>query len=100
MVHRDGHTVYAQCEMYARNYTEIMASLHTLNASTLKDKSESFLEPIDYTAKNYEIIKCQNGWIYDRTMFPNTVVMEVIYQIVPIKRIHMIIKNYCIFCLF
>lgn len=70
--------VYSQCEMYSRNYTEIQLTLHSMDTSTLLNKDESYLEPVDYTAKNYEIIQCNNGWIYDRTMFPNTVVMEVI----------------------
>lgn len=79
MVYRDGQNVYAQCEMYSRNYTEIMLMLHSIDTNTLMSNAESYLEPIDYTAKNYEIVKCKNGWNYDRTMFPNTVVMEVIF---------------------
>lgn len=49
-----------------------------MDAKALMDKGDSYLEPVDYTAKNYEVIPCNNGWMYDRTMFPNTVVMEVI----------------------
>lgn len=59
-----------------------------METSTLLEKGDSYLEPVDYTAKNYEIIRCNNGWIYDRTMFPNTVVMEVILFSVAIFRTH------------
>lgn len=77
MVYRDGQIVHSQCEMYSRNYTEIVMLLHSIDNETLINKGEYYLESIDYTAKNYEIINCKDGWIYDKSMFPNTVVMEV-----------------------
>lgn len=77
MVYRDGQMVHSQCEMYSRNYTEIVMLLHSMDTITLLNKGEFYLEPVDYTARNYEIIKCKDGWMYDRNMFPNTVVMEV-----------------------
>lgn len=77
MIYRDGQMIYSQCEMYSRNYTEIVTTLHAMDKETLMSKSDFFLEPVDYTAKNYEIINCKDGWTYDKSMFPNTVVMEV-----------------------
>lgn len=79
MVQRDGQTKYSQCQMYSRNYTEIVAFLHTTDTSIINDNGEFYFEPMDYAAKNFEIVDCKHGWIYDRTMFPNTVVMEVIW---------------------
>lgn len=69
--------VYSQCEMYARNYSEIVLMLHAIDNDTMINKGEYPLDPVDYTAKNYEITACKDGWIYDKSMFPNTVVMEV-----------------------
>lgn len=77
MVYRDGQMVYSQCEMYARNYSEIVLMLHAMDKDTMINTSEYLLDPVDYTAKNYEITACKDGWIYDKSMFPNTVVMEV-----------------------
>lgn len=77
LIFRDGQTVYSQCEMYSRNYTEILMMLHTMDTQKLRNKTELYLDPLNSTTRNYESVKCKDGWIYNRTMFPNTVVMEV-----------------------
>lgn len=78
LVYRDGQMVYSQCQMYSRNYTEIQQTLNSMDTQALLDNNgDSHLEAVDYTARNYEVIPCRSGWMYDRTMFPNTVVMEV-----------------------
>lgn len=78
LIFHDGQTVYSQCEMYSRNYTEIVLMLHTMDTQKLRNKTELYLDPLNSTTRNYESVKCKDGWIYNRTMFPNTVVMEVI----------------------
>lgn len=77
MVLRDGQMKYSQCQMYSRNYTEIVGFLHTTDTSAINDNGEFFFEPLDYAARNFETVDCKHGWMYDRAMFPNTVVMEV-----------------------
>lgn len=52
--------------------------LHTMDTQKLRNKTELYLDPLNSTTRNYESIKCKDGWIYNRTMFPNTVVMEVL----------------------
>lgn len=86
MVLRDGQMKYSQCQMYSRNYTEIVGFLHTTDTSTINDNGEFFFEPLDYAARNFETVDCKNGWIYDRAMFPNTVVMEVKLECLIIRK--------------
>lgn len=68
---RDGKQQYAQCSMFARNYTDIIRTMVL---------GEDFAQLIaQYDEQNVpERIACPNGWNYDRRAFPNTVVMEVI----------------------
>lgn len=54
--------------------------LHTMDTQKLRNKTELYLDPINSTTRNYDSIKCKDGWIYNRTMFPNTVVMEVLIE--------------------
>lgn len=56
--------------MYKRNYSEVIDFLET--KYLLGDNSTNLINVSDL-----EIVPCHNGWIYDRTTFPNTVVMEV-----------------------
>lgn len=51
--------------------------LHTMDTQKLRNRAELYLDPLNSTTRNYETVKCRDGWIYNRTMFPNTVVMEV-----------------------
>lgn len=88
--------------MYSRNYTEILMMLHTMDTQKLRNKTELYLDPLNTTTRNYKTIACTDGWIYNRTMFPNTVVMEVSIAIA--VKIHFLsihfhrkISNECIF---
>lgn len=75
---KDGKSKYSQCKMYDRNYTDILAILHKISPEkALNTSTKQFFEETDFSPSNFEIIDCKNGWIYDRQMFPNTVVMEV-----------------------
>lgn len=77
---REGKMQYAQCSMYARNYSEI---LRILDANRLSfDTFQNYNNDFELTNSNdtNKISKCLNGWNYDRQMFPNTVVMQVSYK--------------------
>lgn len=49
-----------------------------MDTQKLRNRTEFYLDPLNSTTRNYETVKCRDGWIYNRTMFPNTVVMEVL----------------------
>lgn len=67
---RDGRQQYAQCSMFARNYTDIVRAI-------VSDGDWSqFVSQYDEQHTPQKVM-CQNGWNYDRQAFPNTVVMEV-----------------------
>lgn len=64
--------------MYARNYTDVLRSFHSKTESELRKIENEFAEnPQHLNGDPFDIIDCTNGWVYDRSMFPNTVVMEV-----------------------
>lgn len=78
IINDDGQAIYSECKMYVRNYSEIVVYLHSLDPIALKSENSGYFEAINNNSvKNLEIIDCKSGWIYDRRMFPNTVVMEV-----------------------
>lgn len=94
IVYSDGQMKYSQCQMYSRNYTEIITFLHSIDTALLSDTGDLFFEPVDYSARYYEIVDCANGWNYDRSMFPNTVVMEVwIFVLIPLFFIYINLVN-------
>lgn len=65
---RDGDLKFGQCNMYDRNYSDIVTLLHsTINLNGLAISLPT----------NDRLIPCKSGWNYDRRTFPNTVVMEV-----------------------
>lgn len=63
-VFRDGELQYSQCEMYDLNY---------LNISEYRGIQEiKEILPSDKI-----ITKCKNGWVYDKSLYINTVITEV-----------------------
>lgn len=77
---RNGKTQYSECKMYVRNYTEVLRLLHSTSEPELaKIENEYEENPHILGNEDYEIVDCTDGWVYDRRMFPNTVVMEVLY---------------------
>lgn len=74
--YKEGHLRYSQCQMYARNYSEIVAFLHALDPSSINETAQAY-EQTDFSVSNFEISSCKHGWVYDKQMFPNTVAMEV-----------------------
>lgn len=71
---RDGVEKFSACKMFDRNYSEL--------ARFFVDKrfNENFINHehfLDEESKNYEIVNCQHGWVFDRTMFSTTVISEV-----------------------
>ncbi|KAI9582666.1 hypothetical protein GQX74_011883 [Glossina fuscipes] len=64
---------YASCEMYKRNYSDIVRYLEYRTPYELQnDKVWHIGSP-----KKSETEKCQHGWHYDRSQYPSTVVAEV-----------------------
>lgn len=85
---RNGRLRYSECKMYLRNYSEVLPFLHSMSVQDLVDYENYYtdnLQPI--TNEEYEIVSCTDGWNYDRTIFPNTVVMEVCLLIFTINLI-------------
>lgn len=63
----DGQLRYTECRMYSRNYTEIQVMLQQRTPLSF------VMSSIDSTN---ETIPCTNGWFYDTSMFPSTVISE------------------------
>lgn len=70
---RDGVEKYSSCKMYRRNYTEMSHMWLDENPNEILMNNQHLLE----ATKNYEIINCNAGWSYDKSMFPATVISEV-----------------------
>lgn len=62
---RDGQLQYAQCSMFVRNYSDIVRYLDVRSSYDTSPDGK------------IETMPCSNGWMYDRRIFSNTVVMEV-----------------------
>lgn len=56
---------YSQCEVFNRNYTEINARFQDIVDSNWNVSSAE------------GIVKCQNGWHYDQTLYPSTAASQV-----------------------
>ncbi|CAK1544877.1 unnamed protein product [Leptosia nina] len=58
---RNGILEYSQCEMYNMNYTDILTQY-----------------PIDVFPQegSADVVPCQNGWVYENTVYQSTVVTE------------------------
>ncbi|KAG5679520.1 hypothetical protein PVAND_009083 [Polypedilum vanderplanki] len=70
---RDGIERYAECKMYNRNYSELAQWLVENLNETLINQKYSFDE---VNLKNLEIINCKDGWVYDKSLYPATVISE------------------------
>lgn len=67
---------YSQCEMYVRNYTDIVRYMEYRTPVDLqRDKVWHIGSPV-----GSQLVPCQHGWHYDRTQYPTTVVTEVSYK--------------------
>lgn len=63
----NGKEAYDQCRMKNRNYTQLKEILpDIIRSGSISDNGEP-----------YEIISCNRGWLYDKSLYPNTVVTEV-----------------------
>jgi hypothetical protein len=63
---RDGAMRHSECKMYNRNYSEI-----------LNGWNETLINHVSGGFKNDEIINCKDGWVYDKSVYPATVISEV-----------------------
>lgn len=73
LVLKNGEYQYSECEMYKRNYTEIVRYLeHRAPMDLIFGRVQSIEDPT-----GAPIIKCNNGWKYDKSMYPVTVASEV-----------------------
>lgn len=88
---REGQMKYAQCTMYARNYSEILRTLSANGLSLASFQNDSrFLEIV--ANESTETAKCTDGWNYDRQMFPNTVVMQVLKSLTKNRTTNLILN--------
>lgn len=72
-IYKDNTFKFAECKMYARNYTDLVRFLESRSPQDLQHHdAKDFGYPI-----NAPIVDCQYGWKYDHSIFPNTVVTEV-----------------------
>lgn len=60
----NGQMRYAECQMFKRNYTEIREKFDSIRAGGFNYSS------------NVERIPCQQGWHYDKSLYPATAVTE------------------------
>lgn len=66
---------HSQCSMYARNYTDIVRYLEFRTPYQLMQEKVEHMS--SRPLPDEKIVKCQQGWHYDTSMYPNTVVTEV-----------------------
>lgn len=70
---KDGALKYSECKMFKRNYSELALLWLNKNPNEILINYKHLLDE----SENYEIINCQYGWHYDKSMFPATVISEV-----------------------
>lgn len=63
--------------MYDRNYTELIKLWTDLNPDEILI-NHNYLLTDD---KNFAAVDCQNGWIYDKSVFTATVISDVCRKI-------------------
>ncbi|CRL00143.1 CLUMA_CG013420, isoform A [Clunio marinus] len=68
----DGVEKYCGCKMYNRNYSDLSRLWLNKTPDEILINHKHLLDE----SKSYEIINCQHGWNYDKTIFPATVISE------------------------
>jgi hypothetical protein len=63
--------------MYEQNYTDLIKLWQSTNPNEYFSDHNYLLSE----TRNLEIIKCTNGWIYDKSVFASTVITDVIFKI-------------------
>lgn len=63
--YRDGGLHYSECKMYDLNYTDLIEN-YVFIENIISNRPDS---------KN--TLDCKHGWIYDKSTYQNTVVVEV-----------------------
>lgn len=61
----NGQVIYEQCKMYRLNYSEI------------NDRFHEFIGGGFINTTGAPVVSCKDGWTYDNTLYPSTVVSEV-----------------------
>ncbi|EDW72352.1 uncharacterized protein Dwil_GK20880 [Drosophila willistoni] len=65
--------VYAECSMFARNYSDLVRYLeYRPPIDLLRQQAEHLIK----TEESVQVVPCQHGWHYDKSIYPSTVVQE------------------------
>lgn len=66
----NGRMEFDQCKMFNRNYTRLREEMPSLilNGS------------VDMVSGSFEVVPCKRGWLYDKSLYPSTVVSQVLLK--------------------